>query len=152
MDLLPSIGRVCGALTFVAGVTVLPAMALAENDDITIALAKHADLTSDGAVIIRIHIACDPLPGTVDFQEAHAGAGQPKSGAGAEAGIDGTVVCDGVAHTYTAHLFPHTDTVFRRGPARANASLFICNVVEDQQICVEGRAQRRIIIRGPLVS
>lgn len=152
MDLLPSLGRICGALGFVAGVIVLPAISLAQNDDITIAIAKHAELTPDGAVIIRIHIACDPLPGTEDFQEAHAGAGQPKSGAGAEAGLDGTVVCDGTAHTHTAHLFPHTDAVFRRGPARANASLFICNLVEDQQICVEGRTQRRIIIRGPLTS
>ena len=154
MDLLPSLGRVCGALVSVAGAIVLPAVALAQNDDddITIAIAKHAELASDGAVIIRIHIACDPLPGTEDFQEAHAGAGQPRTGAGAEAGIDGTVVCDGTAHTHTAHLFPHTDAAFKRGPARANASLFICNVVEEQQICVEGRTQRQIIIRGPLVS
>jgi hypothetical protein len=114
-------------------------------------IEKHGQLTSDGAAIIMIQIACDPLPGTEDFQEALAGAGQPKTGAGAEGGIDGTVVCDGISHTYTARLSPFTDAVFKRGPADASASLLICNLVGDEQFCVDGAAERRIIIRGPLV-
>ncbi len=55
-------------------VLALPAIALAQDDDISVAIAKHANLTSDGAVIIRVYIACDLPPGTEDFQEAFAGA------------------------------------------------------------------------------
>jgi hypothetical protein len=139
------------ALVALAGIMALPAIALAQDDDISISIAKHAQLISDGAVIIRIHIACDPLPGTEDFQEALAGAGQAKTGAGAEGGIDGTVVCDGISHTHTARLSPITDAVFRRGPAGASASLVICNLVGDEQVCVHRATARRIIIRGPLV-
>ena len=139
------------ALVAIAGIMALPAIALAQDEGISISIAKHAQLTSDGAVIIMIHIACDPLPGTEDFQEALAGAGQAKTGAGAEGGIDGMVVCDGVSHTHTTRLSPFTDAVFRRGPAVATASLIICNVVGDEQVCVQRSTQRRIIIRGSLV-
>jgi hypothetical protein len=139
------------ALVARAGIMALPAIALAQDDDISISIAKHAQLTSDGAVIIRIHIACDPLPGTEDFQEALAGARQARTGAEAEGGIDGTVVCDGISHTYTARLSPFTDALFKRGPADANVSVLICNLVGDEQVCVDGATERRIIIRGPLV-
>src|SRR4029453_10466427 len=105
----------------IAGIMALPAIALAQDDDISISIEKHAQLTSDGAVIIMIEIACDPLPGTPDFQEALAGAGQPRTGAEAEGGIDRTVVCDGISHTYTARLSPFTDAVFKRGPAPPRA-------------------------------
>jgi hypothetical protein len=135
------------AVAAVAGAIAFPGMAHAQGD-VSISIARHAQLTTDGAVIIRVVIACDPLPGTEDFQEARAGAGQAKSGAAAEGGIDGTVVCDGIERTYTARLSPFTEAVFKRGPARAVASLVVCNVVGDRQVCEEGRAQRRIIIRG----
>jgi hypothetical protein len=138
-------------LVALAAIMPLPAIALAQGDDVSISIAKHAQLTSDGAVIIRIHIACDPLPGTEDFQEALAGARQAKTGAEAEGGIDGTVVCDGISHTHTARLSPFTDAVFKRGPASASASVIICNLVGDQQVCIEGATERRIIIRGPLI-
>ena len=134
-----------------AGVLALPAIVLAQDNNISMSIEKHAQLTSDGAVIIMIQIACDPLPGTEDFQEALAGAGQPKTGAEAEGGIDGTVVCDGISRTYTARLSPFTDAVFKRGPADANASLLICNLVGDEQVCADGAAERRIVIRGHLV-
>jgi hypothetical protein len=129
----------------------LSAIALAQDDDISISIAKHAQLTADGTIIIRIHIACDPLPGTEDFQEALASAGQARTDAEAEGRIDGTVVCDGISHTHTARLSPITDAVFKRGPAGASASLFICNLVGDEQVCIHGATERRIIIRGPLV-
>ncbi len=132
-------------------VLALPAIALAQDDDISVAIAKHANLTSDGAVVIRVYIACDPPPGTEDFQEAFAGAAQTRTGAESESGIDGMVVCDGFAHTHTAHLASLTEAQFKRGPAGANVSVFICNVVEDQQLCISGAAKRRIIIRGRLV-
>jgi hypothetical protein len=138
-------------LVALAGIMALPPIALAQDEDISISIAKHAQLTSDGAVVIRIHIACDPLPGTEDFQEASAGAAQPRTGAEAEGGIDGTVVCDGISHTYTARLSPFTDAVFQRGPAEANVSLLICNLVGEEQVCVDGATERRIIIRGALV-
>ena len=151
IHLLALLRRLRAALVALVGIMALPAIALAQDGDISIAIAQHAQLTSDGAVIIMIHIACDPLPGTEDFQEALAGAGQQKTGAGAEGGIDGMVVCDGSSHTHTARLSPFTDAVFERGPAGANALLLICNLVGDEQVCVQGATARRIIIRGPLV-
>jgi hypothetical protein len=152
MHFLTSLRRFrAAALVALAGIMTLPAIALAQDDDISISIAKHAQLTSDGAVIIRIYIACDPLPGTEDFQEALAGAGQAKTGAETEGGIDGTVVCDGMPRTYTARLSPFTDTGFKRGPASASASLLICNLVGNEQVCVQGATERRIIIAGRLV-
>src|SRR4029453_9479533 len=112
-------------LVAIAGIMALPAIVLAQDNNISISIEKHAQLTFDGAVIIMIQIACDPLPGTPDFQEALAGAGQPKKGAEAEGGVDGTVVCDGISRTYTARLSPFTDAGFKRGPAEATGSLFI---------------------------
>jgi hypothetical protein len=143
--------RFCAALIALAGIMALPAIALAQDKDISISIAKHAQLTSEGAIIIMIDIACDPLPGTEDFQEALAGAVQAKTGAWAEGGIDGTVVCDGISHTYTAHFSSFADAVFKRGPAVASASLIICNMVGDDQVCVHRGTQRRIIIQGSLV-
>lgn len=152
MHLMSSRCRLRGLLVALAGIIALPAaVAIAPDDDVLIAIAKHAELTADGSVVIRVHIACDPLPGTEDFQEAHAGVGQARTGAGAEGGIDGVVVCDGTARTHTAHLFPIGEEMFARGPARANASLFVCHSVEDQQICIDGRTERRILIKGPPV-
>jgi hypothetical protein len=29
--------------------------------------------------------------------------------------------------------------------------VIICNLVGDQQVCIEGATERRIIIRGPLI-
>ena len=76
---------------------------------------------------------------------------QAHSGAEAEGGLDGTVVCDGVQRTYTARLIPFTETVFKRGPAGAGASLIVCNVVGDEQICQQAATERSIIIRGRFV-
>lgn len=137
------------AIVVLVAVMVLPAIALAQDGNISISIARRAQLASDGAIIIRVNIACDPLPGTEDFQQAFAGAGQAKTGAEAEGGLDGTVVCDGISRTHTARLFPYTDAVFERGPAVASVSLIICNVVGDEQVCVQSSTQRRIIIRGP---
>ena len=91
-------------------------------------------------------------PGTLaisrDFQEARAGAGQAKTNAGAEGGLDGTVVCDGVERVHTAHLGPHTDAAFKHGPAVARASFFLCMLVGDEQSCFQGAMSRRVILRG----
>jgi hypothetical protein len=126
---------------------VLPGDAQAQGD-VSISINKHARLASDGAIIIEAHIACDPLQGVEDFQEVLAGAAQQKTGAEAEGGVDGLVICDGVGRTHTARLSPFTDEAFRRGPANASVSLLVCNVLGDDQICLQGAAQRRIIIRG----
>lgn len=139
--------RAVAAVTLVAGLIGLPPIAHAQNGDIAVALAKHAHLTADGAIIIRIHIACDPLPGVEEFQQGFAGAGQVRTGAEGESGIDGTIVCDGFAHTHTALIFPF-DAPFVHGPAGAGASVIICNLVEDQQHCASGSGQRRIVITG----
>jgi hypothetical protein len=135
------------AVAAIAAAISVPKVAQAQGD-ISISIARHAQLTADRGVIIRVHIACDPLPGTEDFQEALAGAVQAHSGAEAEGGLDGTVVCDGVQRTYTARLNSFTETVFKRGPASAGASLIVCNVVGDEQICQQAATQRSIVIRG----
>jgi hypothetical protein len=137
-------------LVVLVGAIALPAFAQAEGD-ISISIAKHARLTSGGAVVITLRIACEPLPGTEDFQEALAGARQARTGAEAEGGIDGTVVCDGVERTHTARLVPFTEEVFKRGPADASAMLLVCNVDGDDQVCAHRNTHRRIVIRGPVV-
>jgi hypothetical protein len=134
----------------VLGATILPGTARAQ-EEISLSIARHARLTSDGAVIISVRIRCESLPGAEEFQEAFAGAAQPKTGAEAEGGIDGTVVCDGVTRTHSARLSPFNDVSFKRGPAGANASLFVCNVVGEEQVCAHGSTERQIVIMGALV-
>ena len=145
--------RTCSRLLLpflLAGVMALPGAARAQ-DDVSIWIEKHARLTSDGGVVFFVHIACGPLPGTHDFREALAGAGQPRTGAAAEGGISPDVVCDGVERVYTARDSVFTDEVFVRGPARAGAAIIACNIVGDDQVCIEASTERRIVISGRLV-
>jgi hypothetical protein len=137
----------------ITAVVVLSALlgAAQANAEVSVSIGKHASLTTDGAIVIRVHIACDPLPGTEDYQEALAGAVQGKTAAAAEGGIDGAVACDGVLRTHTARLSPFTRAVFKRGPAVARASIMICNVVEDEQVCEHVAAEQRVVIRGAVV-
>jgi hypothetical protein len=139
------------ALVFATAAVLAPAPAAAQ-DDISLSIDRRARLTAEGAVVVTVRITCDPLPGTEEFQEAHAGAVQARTGAEGEGGIDGTVVCDGTTRAHTARLFPITDAAFRRGPADASASLVICNVVDDDQVCAEASTARRIVISGPLLA
>jgi hypothetical protein len=118
---------------------------------ISIAIERHAALTKQRAIVITVRIACGPLPGVEDVQEALAGAAQEKTGAEAEGGLDGTVVCDGVERTHTAHLSSFTDAGFKRGPAGASASLLVCTLAGEDQMCFQGAAQRRVIVRGAFV-
>jgi hypothetical protein len=137
-------------LIVVAVATALPGTARAQGL-VSIWIEKHARLTADGGVIFRVHVSCGPLPGTEDFREGFAGAGQPRIGAEGEGGLSPDIVCDGVERVYTAGLSTITDAVFVRGPASANAAVIACNTVGDQQVCVAASVQRRIIISGPLV-
>jgi hypothetical protein len=116
---------------------------------ISVEIEKHAQLTSDGSVVFRVHVTCGPLPGSPDFREGHAGAGQLKTGAGAEGGLSPDVVCDGVERVYTAGVSLITEEPFRFGPANASAAVIACNVVGDAQVCVEDSAHRSIRIHGP---
>ena len=118
---------------------------------ISLAISKHARLTEKGAIVIAIQVICGPFAGFEEFQDAVVGAIQEKSGAEAEGGMDGTIVCDGVERTHTARLSSFTDTGFKHGPANANASLFICTLVQDEQICFQGAMQRKVVIRGRAV-
>ena len=127
--------------------------ALAQSSGgIALSIEKHARLTTGGAVVIAIQVACGPFPGFEEFQEAGAGAAQLRTGAEAEGGIDGTVVCDGVQRTHTARVSPFTDATFRHGPANATAQLFVCTIVADEQMCFGGSAGRRVVIRGRVVQ
>ncbi len=118
---------------------------------ISLEIEKHARLSEPGAAVITIRIVCGPFEGVEEFQEAVAGAFQATTGAEAEGGIDGSVVCDGVERTHTARLSPFSDAGFKRGPAVADVSLFVCVLVADEQICFQGSTQRRVIVRGRLV-
>jgi hypothetical protein len=103
-------------------------------------------------LVFQVHVVCGPLPGVPDFTEAFAGAVQARTGAGAEGGIDGTVVCDGVERVHSASLFfSITDNAFKRGPAVASAAVIACNVVGDDQVCIDGAAHERVVIAGPEV-
>jgi hypothetical protein len=115
---------------------------------ISIEVDKHARLTSDGSVTFAVRVACGPLPGTEDFREGLAGAGQAKTGAGAEGGLSPDVVCDGVERLYTAGVSVITDAVFKRGPATAFVGVIACNTVGDGQVCVQGSARTRIVVAG----
>ena len=120
----------------------------AQDAGISLKIKKHAQLTEQRAMVIRIKIACGPFEGVEEFQQAFAGGGQEKTGAEAEGGIDGTVVCDGVRRTHTARLTSFSGTGFRRGPASADATLIVCTLVDDEQMCFSGSTQRRVIIQG----
>ena len=137
------------AFATLAALTVLAfcPQAHSQTSGISMAIEKHAVLTKQGVVIFRVHITCGPFEGTEDFQEALAGGSQEKTGASSESGIDGTVVCDGVERTHTAQLSPF-DAAFKHGPANVHASLFLCMLVGDEQMCFSGSASRRVIIRG----
>jgi hypothetical protein len=125
---------------------------LGAQDGISIRIEKHARLTAGGGIAFRVHVTCGPLPGTEDFREGLAGAGQARTGAEAEGGLSPDVVCDGVERLYTAELSPITDAVFRPGPAVARASVIACNTVGDEQVCIQATAQRRVIITGALAG
>lgn len=130
----------------------LESPSIAESQgDISVEIDKHARLHSDGGITFTVQIACGPLPGTEDFREALAGAGQEKTGAAGEGGIGPDVVCDGVTREYTGQVFPITDEVFSRGPAGAGVSVFACNVVGDEQVCIHGASESRIVISGRVV-
>ena len=138
------------AITLYAVVFASGALAQS-NGGIALAIEKHARLTTAGAIVITSQVTCGPFPGFEEFQEAGAGAVQQKTGAEAEGGIDGTVVCDGVQRTHTARVSPFSDAGFRRGPANATVQLLVCMIVVDEQMCFSGSAGRRVVVRGPEV-
>lgn len=140
----------CVLMALVAS-AALPGTARAQ-EDISIAIEKHARLTVDGGVVFVVTVACGPLPGTEDFREGLAGALQLKTGAEGEGGLSPDVICDGVQRVYTAALSPIADEAFRRGPAGASVSVIACNSVGLDQICQQASAQRRIVISGPLLG
>lgn len=145
---LPAVKRIfLFLLVALAGATSLADTAGAQGD-ISIQIDRHARLTPDGSVVFTVRVACGPLPGTEDFREGLAGASQEKTGAEAEGGLSPDIVCDGVERVYTAGVSRITDASFKRGPAVATAAVIACNTVADEQVCVQGSAQRRIIISG----
>ena len=118
------------------------------QEDISIRIDKHAQLSSGGGIVFTVHVVCGPLPGVEDFREGFAGAVQQKTGAEAEGELSPSVLCDGVERVYTGAISPITDAVFVRGPAGATAAVIACNIVGDQQICIQSAAHRRVIISG----
>lgn len=141
--------RILGTAALLA--LAAPAVGLAPAsaaNEITVSIAKHARLTPGGGLVIRVQVTCPQLPGSQDFQEAHAGASQDSTGAWSESGLDGTVVCDGLPHVHTAHFTSFAENPFKGGPASANASVIVCHLVGEEQVCATGSSARRIVIRG----
>lgn len=139
---------VTAALTTAAGVIGVGTPAPAQSA-ISVEIEKHAQLTAGGSVLFRVHVTCGPLPGSPDFSQGHAGASQPRTGAGAEGGLSPDLVCDGVERVYTAGVSLITEEPFRFGPANASAAVIACSVVGDDQVCVQASAHRSIRIHGP---
>jgi hypothetical protein len=115
---------------------------------VSIRINKHAELTPGGGVRFGVRVTCGPLPGSEDFREGLAGAGQKKTGAAAEGGLSPDIVCDGVRRVYAADLSVFTDEVFKRGRAVGFAAVTACNVVGDEQVCAQASARRQIVISG----
>ena len=129
-----------------AAVLLVPPPAHAE-DEITIRIDRLARLTPDGQLVFTAHVRCGPLPGVEDFTEAFTGAGQERTGAWSESGLDGAVVCDGVERTHTGSLFA-IEGAWKRGPAGVNVSVITCRLVGDDQACFNASAARGVIVRG----
>ena len=138
--------RLCLGLLCAIGSVAVPTAALAQ-ESLTISIDRFATLTSDGSIAFTVHVACS-LPGVPDFREGLAGASQPRTGAAAEGGLSPNVVCDGVERTYVASVSLITESGFARGPAVARATAIACNVSDDQQVCVQRSAERRVIVTG----
>jgi hypothetical protein len=130
-------------LVAIAGVLLFPGVAQAQ--EVSISIERHARLTADGSITFRVRVSCD-LPGTEDFREGLAGAGQPKTGAAAEGGLSPDVICDGVERIYTAGVSLITEQEFKRGPALARAAVHACNTVGEEQVCAHASAVRRVIV------
>jgi hypothetical protein len=139
------------ALLMTTGALTISGAAVAQ-DDLSIWIEKHARLTANGSVVFVVHVECGPLPGTEDFREGLAFAIQPKTGAAAEGGLSPDIVCDGLDHVYVAGVSLDTDAQFTRGPAIAIATVFACNVVADQQVCVHASVESRIVISGRIAA
>jgi hypothetical protein len=140
--------KVFAALATLIVAVLIPDASAQPAPGVLLQIEKHAVLTRDGRVRIRIQITCGPFTGFLSIVEGHAGGGQSKTGASSETGIDGTPVCDGVMHVHTAHLSPLDENEFKHGPAGASASMFVCTFENDEQTCFSGSTARRIVIRG----
>lgn len=134
------------ALSSIVVFAALPAYAQTEPS-LTLTIDRFATLTGDGSIEFTVRVTCS-LPGMEDVREGLAGATQPRTGAAAEGGLSPGISCDGETRTYTAGISLITESRFARGPAIARATVFACNVVDDQQVCVQESVQRRVIVRG----
>jgi hypothetical protein len=132
-------------LVAIAGVLLFPGVAQAQ--EVSISISRHARLTADGSITFTVRVSCE-LPGTEDFREGLAGAVQPRTGAAAEGGLSPGVICDGVERVYSGDVSLITEQEFKRGPAVARATVHACNTVGGDQICAHASAARRVIVSG----
>lgn len=135
------------ALGLLLAAVLLAAPPAHAADEITIRIDKHARLTPDGQLVFTAHIRCGPLPGVEDFTEGFTGAGQERTGAWSESGLDGTVICDGVERVHGGHLFAF-ESEWKQGPARVSVTVITCRLVGDDQACFSASAARGVIVTG----
>ena len=147
--------RWAGVLAGLVMVTVAVgpgSVAQAETDEpaLVISIEKFAEFSANGSPTFRAHVTCGPLPGSRHFRQGHAGAVQQTTGAEAEGGLSPDLECDGTERVYTAGVSVITEEQFRAGPAQAFVGVIACNLVGDEQVCVQGSEQATVIIQGPL--
>lgn len=139
--------RAAIALLLLVGSVAVPGGAAAE-DAITITIDKRARPAAGGGVAFTARVNCPELPGFVDVRETTAGASQERTGASGEGGLSPDLVCDGVERTYAGVLSPLDEATFRNGPASASATVFACNAVGNEQVCLFAATSEPLIIAG----
>jgi len=120
--------------------TALPA--LAQPPTGTLSIGRQATLVANGAAIrVPIRYSCSPdtqfASLSVDVRQ-RVGGGRLAQGFG----FTDDLICDGSVHTVVVTVTATGENAFRRGPAFAEASLFLCNEVE----CTNLTASREITI------
>jgi hypothetical protein len=137
-------------LAVAAALTLTGTTALAQGS-VTVTLHPRA-LRGDGGqwLQLTVDIACDDL-GAEDFQQGLAFATQQRGRhvIAGEGGVDGTVICDGVARTHTATVSLFQGSKFRGGPATATVDFLICFIDEsDNQVCEQDNDTRTVLVGG----
>lgn len=141
--------RVALAFACIVAGGVVPAPGgVAAEETISVSIDLLARPTADGGVAFTARIDCPALPGSIDLRETTAGAHQERTGASGESALSPDLVCDGVERTYSGVVSPLDEATFIRGRATASATVFACNAVGNDQVCLFAATSERIIVAG----
>lgn len=139
--------RILSSIALAVAAVVSPAGAASVSVDIgPVAILQEGRQ----AVVASVDVACPADAPTDGIQENRLEVRQMRRGTLVVAvGGTGSVVCDGMVHTYqiTAHVEEPTNT-FRPGRAVANMFVVICD--ESGATCLQGDVTEALIIRRGL--